>query len=92
MQERLRVFLRDEREQPLNVRNCEKIDKHSFKTFSEKEFLRLAMENNAVFNGAPKVDEIVLPDGARIALSDGLRVCTRAIVPEFSEISKALRR
>jgi len=50
------------------------------------------MENNAVFNGAPKIDEVVLPDGSRISLSDGLRVCTRAIVPEYSEISKALRK
>ena len=50
------------------------------------------MENNAVFNGAPKIDEVTLPDGARISLADGLRVCSRAIVPEFSDISKALRK
>ena len=50
------------------------------------------MQSNAVFNGAPKVDEVVLPDGGRINLSDGLRVCSRAIIPEYLQISKSLHK
>jgi len=80
--DRFHQYMRDERATPMN-------------SFSEREYLRLLIENNARFEvdndtGALLNQSFDLPDGRTINIGDGLKLCTNEFLPSASEYKDVL--
>jgi len=64
-------------------------------SFSEKEYLRFLIENNAAFGEANLKNtkmEFDLPDGTRIDIGDGLKRATTNFLPTLNDYSQVLKK